>query len=49
MIKKAIEKFLVWYKRPKCPNGYYCPDCIHHEYIWQDTVFRGIKCRINAR
>lgn len=46
MIKQIIEYF----KRPKCKCGYRCPDCVHHEYLWENEIFfRGIKCRINAR
>ena len=36
-------------KRPKCPNGYNCGDCIHADTHWEGIKFRGFSCRINAR
>ena len=44
-----IKKIINYFKKPKCTNGYYCPDCIYHEHIWEGIIFRGTKCRINAR
>lgn len=42
----AIEK-LIWkiQKRRFCKlNGYFCPDCIYHEFIFDGCIFRGTKC-----
>ena len=25
-------------------NGYYCPDCIYHNYVWDGMIFRGNRC-----
>ena len=36
-------------KRPKCPNGHNCGDCIHADSHWEGLKFRGFTCRINAR
>ena len=44
-----VRKLIRWLTQPKCPNGYRCPDCIHSDMVWEGMVFRGFKCRINAR
>lgn len=44
-----IKKLIRYFKRPKCVNGYRCPDCIHSDAHWEGIRFRGISCRINAR
>lgn len=41
--------FCIMRKKPKCPNGHRCPDCIHCDHVWEGVQFRGFKCRINAR
>lgn len=25
-------------------NGYFCPDCIYHEHIFEGITFRGTRC-----
>lgn len=44
---KTIKKIL--WKRKKmrfCKlNGYFCPECIYHDFIWENAVFRGNICR----
>lgn len=43
MLKKLISK---WKYRRFCKlNGYYCPDCIYHDFVWDGSVFRGNRCR----
>ena len=27
-------------------NNYNCSECIYHEYIFEGTIFRGTKCRL---
>ena len=44
-----IKRLIAYFKRPNCPNGYYCPDCIHSDMHWEGIKFRGFSCRINAR
>ena len=36
-------------KRPRCPNGYNCSDCIHADEHWEELKFRGFSCRIDAK
>jgi hypothetical protein len=36
-------------RRPKCPNGYNCGDCIHSDGSWDGLKFKGFVCGINAR
>lgn len=32
-------------KRKFCKlNGFFCPECIYHNWIWSGTVFRGNRC-----
>lgn len=43
--------FIKWLKKLKrkkiCKaNRYFCPDCIYHEHIFEGTVFRGTRCRL---
>ena len=26
-------------------NGYYCPDCIYHDFVWDGIIFRGNRCQ----
>lgn len=43
MFKKLIAK---WKYRRFCKlNGYFCPDCIYHDFVWDGIVFRGNRCR----
>lgn len=27
-------------------NGYNCPECIYHEWVWEGMTFRGNRCRL---
>ena len=27
-------------------NGYYCPDCIYHDWDFEGVIFRGNRCRL---
>lgn len=36
-------------RRPKCPNGYNCGDCIHPDDSWNGLKFKGFVCGINAK
>ena len=47
--EKLIRKIKNYLKRPKCKNGYNCPDCIHSDSRFEGIKFRGYSCRINAR
>ena len=43
MIRKLIYKMR---KRRFCKlNGWFCPDCIYHDFIFEGAVFRGNRCR----
>lgn len=43
MFKKLIAK---WRYRHFCKiNGYRCPDCIYHDFVFDGCVFRGNRCR----
>lgn len=46
-IKKILLKLIkkIKHKRFCMLMGYRCPDCIHHEWVWEGTTFRGNKCR----
>ena len=48
-IVRMIKRKINYFKRPKCPNGHRCPDCIHCDHVWEGIRFRGFRCRINAR
>lgn len=46
--------FIKWLKKLKrkkiCKaNRYFCPDCIYHEHIFEGTVFRGTRCRLEEQ
>lgn len=44
IIKKIICK--IKHKKVCKLNGYYCPDCIYHDFIWEnDIIFRGNRCK----
>ena len=44
VIKKIIRRIKI---RRICKlNGYYCPDCIYHEWHFEGVIFRGNKCRL---
>ena len=30
-------------------NGYNCPECIHHEFVFDGIKFEGIRCKAEAR
>lgn len=33
-------------KRRFCKlNGWFCPDCIYHDFMWEGAIFRGNRCR----
>lgn len=42
-----IKRFLLRLKFKKfCKlNGYYCPDCICHNFVWDGVIFKGNKCQ----
>ena len=43
MIRKLMYKLR---KRRFCKlNGWFCPDCIYHDFIFEGAIFRGNKCR----
>ena len=29
-------------------NGYNCPECIYHDFLFDGVVFRGIRCRLDG-
>lgn len=29
--------------------GYNCSECIHHDYVFEGTVFRGVRCRLKGK
>ena len=29
-------------------NGFYCPECIYHEHVFEGVVFRGTRCRLES-
>ena len=43
MFKNLILKWK--YKRFCKLNGYDCPDCIYHDFVFDGAVFRGNRCR----
>lgn len=44
VIKSIIRKIKI---RQICKlNGYYCPDCIYHDWKFEGVIFRGNKCRL---
>lgn len=50
MIAKLRQYIKHWlymrkYERFCKNNGYRCPDCIYHDFIFDGTVFRGNRCR----
>lgn len=43
MFRKLIWKIK---KRRFCKlNGWFCPDCIYHDFMWEGAIFRGNRCR----
>lgn len=44
-LKRLINK--IQYRRFCRLNGYYCPDCIYHDFVVEGglVIFRGNKCR----
>ena len=44
-----FAKILHRLSQPKCPNDYKCPECIHHQYVFDGIEFKGIYCNINAK
>lgn len=45
-------KNLLWKirKRHFCRlNGYNCPECIYHDFVFEGAVFRGNRCRYRLR
>ena len=44
---KFIRKMLNRYKHYRmCKlNGFRCPDCIYHDFIYEGCIFRGNRCR----
>lgn len=47
MIKRLIDR--IRHRRFCKLNGYYCPDCIYHDFIFEWAVIRGNKCRCGKR
>ena len=47
MLRKLIAKWIAKrkYRRFCKLNGYRCPDCIYHDWVWEGVVFRGNRCR----
>ena len=43
MLKRLIDR--IRHRRFCRLNGYYCPDCIYHDFVFEGSVFRGNKCR----
>ena len=43
VIKKLIAK--IKYRKFCKLNGYFCPDCIYHDFLWEGSIFRGNRCR----
>nr|DAT66166.1 MAG TPA: Orsellinic acid biosynthesis cluster protein D [Caudoviricetes sp.] len=42
MVRMLIHKIR---KHRFCKNnGYRCPECIYHEFVFNGIVFRGIRC-----
>lgn len=39
MLKKLID--YIRHRRVCRANGYFCPDCIYHEHIFDGIVYRG--------
>lgn len=42
-IKSVIKR--IKRKRICKLNGYFCPDCIYREDIWEGITYRGNRCR----
>ena len=43
-IRKIIKR--IKWKRFCKLNGYYCPDCIYHDFVFdRNNIFRGNRCR----
>lgn len=36
-------------KRPKCENNHRCDTCIYCDDKWNELVFKGFVCSINAK
>lgn len=46
-MRRKLRRFL-WKIRKKrfCKlNGYYCPECIFHNFVFEGSTFRGNRCR----
>lgn len=48
-ISSKFAKMLHKLSQPKCPNDYRCPDCAHCHYVFDDALFKGIYCDIDAK
>jgi hypothetical protein len=46
-INRLVQKILQRrrHKRFCKLNGYYCPDCIYHDFVWDGIVFCGNRCQ----
>lgn len=45
-------RMLIWKlgKRRFCRlNGYNCPECIYHHFVYEGSIFRGNRCRYPRR
>lgn len=44
VIKKIIRRLKI--KRICKLNGYNCPECIYHDFVFEGVTFRGNRCRL---
>lgn len=49
-----MNKYGKWLKKWRInkickANRHFCPDCIYHEHIFEGTVFRGTRCRLEGK
>ena len=44
MFKRLIKIMRI--RRVCRANGYNCPECIYHEFLFDGAVFRGVRCRL---
>ena len=43
MIKRLIRRMK--HRRFCRLNGFFCPDCIYHDFVFEGSIFRGNRCR----
>lgn len=49
MFKRLINRFIDYFKRPRCTNGHRCAMCKDSLLFYQDGVATDIICTRNAR